>query len=563
MQKKPQDSSVALQRKVSSGKGLLIALALAFALALILPLNIYKKNTDPVERSIYKCSLALKVLGKESKQCTIDGETYTFTPRIISEKFSAIIERHNGYMLYVGIGALFLFIIGSILFIKLIGILEARGTEATFLRGAQRTEPEALKRILMNANKASDITLGGTPIVAGSETTHFMICGATGQGKGVAIKELLDQARAKGQRAIIYDPAGEFTEEYYQDGDIILNPFDRRMPQWSLFDEIGTIFDFDDIVASLIPRPPDLRDTFWVDASRDVLKSALMKMMADKDKKQRSYRFLYDLITIKPLREIHAYLNGTEGAGYVDPNNDKTSLNVVASLKTYMKAFQFLQDPHSGTEPFSLKKYVADESNSRWIFIRVEQSQLSALRPLLSLWFDLAITATLSLPLRLDRRLWFVIDEMATLQRIDKVKDILDKGRKYGACAVLGMQALAQIKAIYGDNDAKSMITNCKTWLIYNTPDSETAKYLAENIGEEEILEIKGSTSESSAASGGSNSTSLNYGTARRHIVMKEEIMYLEPLTAFLKVAGDYPVTKITLEWKDRPKVAPKYDPIG
>lgn len=563
MQKKPQDSSSALQRKLSSGTGLLIALGLALALAVILPLNIYKKNTDPIERSIYKCSLALKVLGKESKQCTIDGDTYTFTTRIITEKFSPIIERHNTYMLYVGLGALLLFIIGSILFIKLIAILEARGTEATFLRGAQRTGAADLKQILTTAGKASDITIGGTPIVAGSETTHFMVCGATGQGKGVAIKELLDTARAKGQRAIMYDPAGEFTEAYYREGDIILNPFDRRMPPWSLFEEIYTIFDFDDIVASLIPRPPDLKDTFWVDASRDVLKATLIKMMSHKDTRQRSYRFLYELITIKPLKEIFAYLEGTEGAGYVDPNNDKTSLNVVASLKTYMKAFQFLQDPPVNSAPFSMKKYIADQNDTRWVFIRVEQSQLSALRPLLSLWFDLAITATLSLPIQPDRRLWFVIDEMATLQRIDKVKDLLDKGRKYGACTVLGMQALSQIKAIYGENDAKSMITNCKTWVIYNTPDSETAKYLAENIGEEEILETKGSTSESTAPSGGGNSTSLNYGTARRHIVMKEEIMYLEPLSAFLKVAGDYPVTKIKLAWKDRPKVASTYEPVG
>jgi type IV conjugative transfer system coupling protein TraD len=558
---KPIDSSVAIQRKVSSGKSILLGLIIALVIAVILPLSAYKRNTDSSDRGIYKCAMVMKVLHKDSKRCLIDGEHFTLTQKIIDEQFAPVIAQHNTYIFYAGIAALLIFIIASIAIIKGLMIMEAKTTESTFLRGAQKTSAEELTRLLQTTGRASDITLGGVPIVAGSETTHFMVCGATGQGKGVAIKELLDTARAKGQRAIVYDPAGEFTEEYYQEGDILLNPFDARMPQWDLFSEMTSTFDFDDVVASLISKSPDLKETFWVDASRDVLRAALMKMAKSKEPRDRSYPFLYELIMIKTLKEIHEYLKGTEGAGYVDPDNEKTSMNVVASLKPAMKAFQYLKNPTGEKPPFSIKKFVANEEDDRWIFIRVEQSQLNALRPLLSLWFDLAITAALSLPIKLDRRLWFVIDEMATLQRIDKVKDALDKGRKYGVCTVLGMQALSQIKSIYGDNDSKSMITNCKTWIIYNTPDSETAKYLSENIGEEEILEAKASASESDSKDGTSNSRSVNYGVQGRHVVMKEEIMYLEPLHAYLKLAGDLPVALIKLQWKDRPKPAKKFIP--
>ncbi|MBI3530559.1 MAG: type IV secretion system DNA-binding domain-containing protein, partial [Betaproteobacteria bacterium] len=65
---------------------------------------------------------------------------------------------------------------------------------------------------------AYDFTLAGVPIFRETETDHILVCGAPGSGKGVAIKELLDQIRARGDRAILYDPSGEYVQVYYRHG---------------------------------------------------------------------------------------------------------------------------------------------------------------------------------------------------------------------------------------------------------------------------------------------------------------------------------------------------------
>jgi putative protein kinase ArgK-like GTPase of G3E family len=48
------------------------------------------------------------------------------------------------------------------------------------------------------------------PLLREAETDHILVCGAPGSGKGVAIKELLDQIGARGDHAILCDPSSEF-----------------------------------------------------------------------------------------------------------------------------------------------------------------------------------------------------------------------------------------------------------------------------------------------------------------------------------------------------------------
>lgn len=538
-------------------------LALVFSLMSVFLFGVqaYKHFTIEPERAIAKCYFQMYVMDKKEKQCKIMDETFTFTPEVIRDKWGGTIDKVKTLIyLILGIGFI-AFIILSIIFYKLLYIMEKGKTADIYLRGARKATNEELKQILDKEKKTSPITIGGVPIVAGSETTHFMISGSTGAGKSVAIKELLDYARANGQRAIIYDPSGEFVEDYYREGkDLIMNPFDKRSPAWNIFADIHQEFDYADIVQSLIPMPPNTNDPFWINAPRDVLESVLRKNMT---KGNFSNSDLYRILTKYTIKDLYHYIKEYDGGVYLEPANEKTAVSVRSTLTPYLKPFRYLKEGEKESL-FSLKKFIQDEKSDRWVFIRVDMDQLNALRPLISLWLDLSITATLSLPLNSDRRIWFIIDELATLQKVSKIKDILDKGRKYGACAVLGLQNISQIREAYGKEAATSMITNCKTWVVYNTPDSETAKYLSENIGNVEVLATKASQSESSdAKGGGSQSTSTNYQTEKKLVVMPEEIMYLPTLSAFLKVAGDYPVTKIILKWKDRLPKKPKFVPFN
>jgi hypothetical protein len=65
-----------------------------------------------------------------------------------------------------------------------------------------------------------------------AEDQHFEIIGDTGSGKTTIIVQMLRQIQTRGHSAILYDPACEFIERFYDSarGDIVLNPLDRRCP---------------------------------------------------------------------------------------------------------------------------------------------------------------------------------------------------------------------------------------------------------------------------------------------------------------------------------------------
>src|SRR3546814_5433911 len=84
----------------------------------------------------------------------------------------------------------------------------------------------------------------------------------------------------------------------------------------------------------------------------------------------------------------------------------------------------------------------------------------AALRGLISCWMNIAIFETLSLPLSSDRRVWFQIDEMDALGRIEGLTNALARLRKFGGCVALGFQSYAQLKQIYGEGDRKSTRMN-------------------------------------------------------------------------------------------------------
>jgi len=71
------------------------------------------------------------------------------------------------------------------------------------------------------------------------ENSHLVLIGDTGTGKSSLIRQILSQVRDRGESAIVYDPALEFTPESYDPKhDVILNPTDKRMPFWAPGDEV-------------------------------------------------------------------------------------------------------------------------------------------------------------------------------------------------------------------------------------------------------------------------------------------------------------------------------------
>jgi hypothetical protein len=86
------------------------------------------------------------------------------------------------------------------------------------------------------------------------ETKHFKLIGTTGTGKSTAIRELLEGALVRGDRAVIADSDAGYLKCFYNPrrGDVILNP-DARAHTWNLYGELTQPHDVDQLARSLIP----------------------------------------------------------------------------------------------------------------------------------------------------------------------------------------------------------------------------------------------------------------------------------------------------------------------
>ena len=103
------------------------------------------------------------------------------------------------------------------------------------------------------------------------ENQHFLLMGDTGMGKSVLIRQILLQVAARNETAIVYDPALEYTPEFYEPerGDQILNPLDDRTPYWNPAGEVSHEAEALTLAASLYPDLPH-KDPYLSRAPRAV-----------------------------------------------------------------------------------------------------------------------------------------------------------------------------------------------------------------------------------------------------------------------------------------------------
>lgn len=415
------------------------------------------------------------------------------------------------------------------------------------LRGAKLVEGKELSRLIEARGEASPYKLAGVPMRVKSETLHTLIAGAQGTGKSQQFFSLMEQVRARGKRMIVYDPTGEFTQTFYREGkDILMNPLDARSPNWNIWNEIAKDYHFDNMANGLIPDPAEA-DPFWALAGRMVLKDVYRVLGREG---RRTNRDLYNAIAKSNLEAMHALLQGTAGATYVDPVTERTGMSLKMTVQNQLESFRFL---HDEGEPFSIRKWVHEDGDS-WMFITARESMREALKPILSLWIDTAIKAVLDLEPIHRERLWFCIDELPTLQKLDILKLALTNTRKYGLCMVLGVQDFSQLYETYGKHLASTIISGCQTKLLLRVTDGEAAKLLAELMGQAEVDEKEETLSYGLSAQ--RDGVSVFARRQMRDLVLTSEILTLPDMTGYLVVPGDYPIARVSYGYVPRKRIA-------
>jgi type IV secretory pathway TraG/TraD family ATPase VirD4 len=393
----------------------------------------------------------------------------------------------------------------------------------------------------------SGLTFAGRGVPEFDETKHFKIMGTTGTGKSTAIRQLLKGALARGDRAVIADPDGSYMETFYDPkrGDVILNPFHEHAARWDIFAEIIVPHDADQLARSLIPDYEG-SDRSWRGYARTFLTAVLRQLHRVNE---HDIAKLYYLLVMAPPEELRDLLESTPAAPFLGKDNGKYFDSVRSVAMAHLAALEHVARQESG-DLVSVRKWIREGRGV--LFLPYKAGEIAALRQIVSTWMRLAIFETMNAPAG-DQRLWFAIDELDALGAIDGLKDALARLRKFGGRCVLGFQSIAQLRGLYGDAEAQTIVENCGNTLILRSSASErggTAEFASRLIGKREIIRQESSYSRPTRFGGGIHETrTSSEHHAIEDAVMASEIEQLPDLSGFLKVASRPEWRKVTLFW--------------
>jgi len=407
-----------------------------------------------------------------------------------------------------------------------------------FLRGTRMVSASRLRRL--TREKTTQVSIAGVPMPQRIEPLHLLVNGATGTGKSVLLRDLAYTAMLRGDRMIIVDPNGDMLSRFGRARDVILNPYDRRTQGWSFFNEIRNDYDWQRYALSVVPRGKTDDAEEWASYGRLLLRETAKKLALTGTP---SIRELFRWTTLAPPEDLRTFLAGTLAealfAGSSEASKALTSARFILSDKL----------PEHVTMPagdFSIRRWLEDHHAGN-LYITWREDMGAALRPLISAWVDVICTSVLSLPEQPERRIWLMIDELASLEKLASLKDALTKGRKHGLRVVAGLQSTSQLDDIYGVKEAQTLRASFRSLVVLggSRTDPKTNEDMSLSLGEHEVERDRHSKN-----LGRHSSTSRSLERVRERVILPAEIANLADLTAYIGFAGNLPIARVPLTVK-------------
>jgi len=379
------------------------------------------------------------------------------------------------------------------------------------------------------------------------ESSHFLIIGDTGAGKSTLIRQMLVQIQDRGETAIVYDPEREYTPQFFNPsrGDVILNPLDARTPYWSPGDEARNEPEALTLAASLFPDRNN-EQRFFTRAPREIFAHLLTYKPTPQDLAE----------WLSHDEEIDSRVRGTEMASVIAPTAPGQREGVMAELKMIGKALKLLPNEKETKTRWNTLQW--SKQRRGWIFLTSTKTTRERLLPLTSLWLDLLVLRLMdegAANHQAPQPVWFILDELASLQKLPQLHAAITQNRKSNNPVVLGFQGRSQLETLYG-HEAEAMLSQPATKIFLRTSEPHAARWISETIGEVEIEQLRESHATDPFPR---DRQSKNFQLERRvePLVMPSEITGLPDQRGILK-SGNL-VVRLSFPYTDLPEIQPGF----
>ena len=420
---------------------------------------------------------------------------------------------------------------------------------SNYVRGAKFVPASYFfwRRMLMDKG----MPIGNLRMLFKDETSHVFLIGKTRSGKSMTLKGAVHYLQSIGHKAMIYENKGDFIPRYYRpDKDFIYCPSDKRSLKWSIWNDIRTVMDIDQVVCwSLIPRSKE-DNPYWSDSAREVLRAGLYYLYL-KNRCGVSNAQIYEFFSSgsKNIAEcIKQVPEGQQAYDMISDSESKQTQGTISTLHTHISCIRYIKDQDGD---FSVREWIHKEDQGMLYLLNNAKTK-DVLKPLLTLMLDIASQEILSMREDQNRRIYIVLDEFGTLHPMNSIVELLTRGGAMGASVMLGTQDIGQIDEKYGANIRKSIINSCSTKLYLSLDETDTKEYISALISDVDVSEVNDTNS--MGMSSYRDGKSLTRAIRTRRLVLPSELDSMPNLTGILKMAS-MPYTRISIPIVNHPVV--------
>ena len=351
--------------------------------------------------------------------------------------------------------------------------------------------PQEARCILKGKNTAGE--LREIYITDDIFSRHIMLAGGIGTGKTNALFHFISQLRTSLEPddvMIIFDTKGDFRENFYCKGDIVISNDEfatgpEGLNFWNIFREIEPGMHRD---ASIVEISKTLfhdkveksSQPFFPNAAKDLFSAFLI--YGQETGRLKDNFSLSSFIFSASVNEIHSVLKAQNLGGMInyiaDPNSAQTQ-GVLSELQQLAREIFIGNFKRKGT--LSMRELVRAKGG-RVIFIEYDLSAGNMLTPIYSLLFDLAIKEALSRK-KSAGNVWFIADEFRLLPHLQHMGDAVNFGRSLGVKFMIGLQNVEQVYDSYGEHSARSILSGFATNIIFRLNDGTSRQYVQSVFG--------------------------------------------------------------------------------
>lgn len=381
---------------------------------------------------------------------------------------------------------------------------------------------------------------------------HLLTVASSGEGKGtcVIIPNLLSYPGDSS--FVITDPKGELAnitaraQKKFGQKVIILDPWDEqakigathdiRPSGFNPFDFIRYNMDelqdtCEQIAYFLVPDKPDVKDPFWNDRARSMIKSILLEIVTNFPPEGQNFWSLYQMVRyngdqwVKMLERMadNPALDGLISSAaneYLGFGPTNATLNSIKS--SAQNATTIFESPQlrASLEKSNFNPYNLTDGKYT-VYIVMPERFIDTHAPWLRMVIGLCLKACNAKP---NKRVYYMLDEFAILGKMRDIQRGFAFARGQNIVLWIFAQSLSQLKEIYGEDGMNSFISNAAVLQFFGIKDQYTREFISKYLGEGTITKREEAFSSSNSKEGKSTSSSENYNKLARSLLTPEEV---------------------------------------